>query len=282
MNTPGLKRLLAGLAIILLPPAALSAGNPADGHDALAHRFALGVAGGLERFDTNLTVTERDTGNSVLVDGEGSFGLPETQTIPIIYGAARINEKHSVGFYTFRVRREGTALSLDRNFGDLNVNGTVTFSDRTSFSYLSYRYALFDDRQTIIQGLVGVYGVDLKFDFAARGEIAIGDEVVASGFYQETIDQFVPLPLIGLDYWSRVTERWYLGGKVSFVYGAYSDVAALVVDAALRARYRMTEHVSLVTGVNFLSADVEIKRTDTIRDISYGYEGLYLGLDFSF
>lgn len=229
-----------------------------------------------------MTVTDRDTGNSVLVDGEGSFGLPESQTIPIVYGAARINEKHSVGFYTFHVSREGTALAVDRDFGDLNVNGTVAFSDRTSFSYMNYRYALFDDRQTIIQALVGVYGPDLKFEFGARGEITIDDEVVASGFYQETIDQFVPLPLIGLDYWSRVTDEWFLGGKVSFVYGSYNEVTALVVDAALRARYQMTDHVSLVTGVNFLSADVEIKRTGTIRDVSYGYEGLYLGLDFSF
>jgi hypothetical protein len=44
----------------------------------------------------------------------------------------------------------------------------------------------------------------------------------------------------------------------------------------------MTERVSLITGVNFLSADVDIKRTDTKREISYGFEGFYLGLDFNF
>jgi hypothetical protein len=31
-----------------------------------------------------------------------------------------------------------------------------------------------------------------------------------------------------------------------------------------------------------MSADVDIKRTATIREISYGFEGVYLGFDFSF
>jgi len=48
------------------------------------------------------------------------------------------------------------------------------------------------------------------------------------------------------------------------------------------ARQRMTDRVSLITGVNLVSADVEIKWTDPIRGISYGHGGLYPGLDFSF
>jgi hypothetical protein len=259
---------------------AQEAATPSE--EPLGRRFVLGAALGLERFDTNVTLTDRDTGNSIFVDGEGSFGLPETQTIPLLYGAARINEKHAVGFYTFRVSREGTALAVNADYGNLNVNGAVTFRDRTSFSYLNYRYTFFDDQQTTIQALLGLYAIDLKFDLSARGEVRLDGEVINSGVYSETIDQFAPLPLIGLDYWSRVTDRWFLGGKVSFVYGAYDDVSALVVDAQLRARYQMTERLSMITGLSFLSADVEIKRKDRINDVSYGYEGLFLGLDFSF
>lgn len=274
--------LITTVTMALLGSVTALAQQSAQSEEPLERRYVLGAALGLERFDTNVTVADRDTGNSIFVDAEGSFGLPETQTIPLLYGSARINAKHAVGFSTFRVSREGTALAVNADYGSLNVNGTVNFRDRTSFSYLNYRYALFDDRQTIIQALLGLYAVDLKFDLSAQGEIRLDGEVVVSGVYNETIEQFVPLPLIGLDYWSRVTDRWFIGGKVSFVYGAYDDVSALVVDAQLRARYRMTERLSLITGVNFLSADVEIERTDTINDISYGYEGLYLGLDFSF
>jgi hypothetical protein len=44
----------------------------------------------------------------------------------------------------------------------------------------------------------------------------------------------------------------------------------------------MTDRLSLVTGVNYLSADVEVKRTNQITDTRYGYNGVFLGLDFSF
>jgi len=44
----------------------------------------------------------------------------------------------------------------------------------------------------------------------------------------------------------------------------------------------MTNRVSLITGVNYLRADVKIKKTSSIRDIRYGYDGVFLGLDFNF
>ncbi len=271
------------VALLLASPVIAERADAGDRQtDGLDRRFVLGLALGLERFDTNVEITDRETGNSIFLDGEGSFGLPETKSMPILYGAARINEKHGIGFYTFRLDREGTALSVNRNFGRLYVDGSVSFSDRTDFSYLAWQYRLFDDSHTVIKMLVGIYALDLRYEITARGLVSVDGAPVESGEYRDDIDLFAPLPLVGLDYWSRVTDRWYLGGKLAFITGSYSDTDALVIDAALRARYRMTPRVSMVTGVNFLSADVEITRSTTVRDISYGYEGIYLGLDFNF
>ena len=248
----------------------------------LDRRYVLGIAAGLERFDTNVRIVDRNTGNSIFVDAEGSFGLPDSKTVPIVYGGLRINEKHGLGFYAFKVNRSGTALSINQDYGRLTVNGIVMFDDETSLSYLNYSYALFDDNQTYIRALLGVYLLDLNLQLDAVGDIALDGQPIQSGQSSDTLSEFAPLPLVGLDYWSRVTNRWFLGGKVAFITGSYDDVSALVVEAAIRARYRMSERVSLITGVNFLSADVDIKRTDTKREISYGFEGFYLGLDFNF
>ena len=248
----------------------------------LDRRFVLGIAAGIERFDTNIRVVDRDTGNSIFIDAEGSFGLPESKTVPILYGAIRINKKHGLGFYHFKVRRSGTALAVDQDYGGLTVNGTASFDDDSSLGYVNYSYTLFDDKRTIIRALLGVYLLDLAFTLDAVGEISLDGDPIQSGEYNETISQFAPLPLFGLDYWTRITNKWYLGGKVAFITGSYDDVSALAIEAALRARWRMTDRTSLITGVNFMSADVDIKRTDTIREISYGFEGVYLGLDFSF
>ncbi len=59
-------------------------------------------------------------------------------------------------------------------------------------------------------------------------------------------------------------------------------MSALVVDVSMRARYKMAEHVGLIAGFNYLSADVKITQSKSINDISYGYDGIYLGLDFNF
>lgn len=44
--------------------------------------------------------------------------------------------------------------SKDFHLGDLTItagaNAKITLTDRTHFSYLSYNYALFDDKRTII------------------------------------------------------------------------------------------------------------------------------------
>jgi len=248
----------------------------------LDRRFVFGIAAGLERFDTNIRIVDTGTGNSIYLDGEGSFGLPESKTVPIVYGAIRFNEKHGLGFYWFTVRRLGTALAVNQDYGRLGVNGTVSFDDKTSLGYLNYSYTLFDDNRTIIRALLGIYLLDLNLTLDAVGEVTLDGQPVQSGEYNETLNQFAPLPLFGLDYWTRVTNKWYLGGKVAFIAGSYDDVSALVVEAVLRARWRMTDRTSLITGVNFMSADVDIKRTNTISEIGYGFEGVYLGLDLSF
>lgn len=125
-----------------------SSGEAAGG---LESRYLLGVGLGIARFDTSFEITDPASGNSIFFDGEGSLGLPETRPAPILYGSARINEKHGVEFHTFRMNREGTALAIDRNFGRLNVNGSVAFSDCTHFSYVAWQYRLLDDGQTLIR-----------------------------------------------------------------------------------------------------------------------------------
>jgi hypothetical protein len=248
----------------------------------LHRRYVLGIAAGLERFDMNIKLTNRESGSSIFVDAESSFGLPETQLIPIVYGAARINRRHGIGFYAFAITRTGDSLSVNEDFGRLQVDGRVELTDKSSFGHVNYTYGLFDDGQTWIRAMLGIYAIDLKMEIEATGQVLLDGVPVDSGVYKDTIDQFAPLPLIGLDYWSRVTDKWYFGAKLAFISGSYDDVSAHVVDANIRARYVMTSRVALITGVNYLSADVEIKRSNSIRDIRYGYDGVYLGLDFNF
>ena len=269
--------------IIALPAVIAEENTGAEiSRDVVDRKYVLGIAVGLERFDTNIKLTDPQTGNSTFIDAEGNFGLPESKTVPIIYGAVRFNERHGFGFYAFKVNRSGSNFNIDEGFGNLRVIGNVSLADKSSFSYLTYHYRLFDDQRVLIRGLLGLYAMDLSLELNASGQITLNDVPVLSGQYTESISQFAALPLIRLDFWSTVEGRWAMGARVAMITGSYDDVSASVVDAAIQGRYQMTEHVALIAGVNYLSADVEIARPRLISDIRYGYDGVFFGFDFNF
>ena len=92
--------------------------------------------------------------------------------------------------------------------------------------------------------------------------------------------------MIGLRFLSLATDKWALGAQVTAVWGQYQDVQALVVEAQISARYQLANNVGLVIGVNYFNGDIDISEDDedggSSSDIEYGYDGLFLGLDYNF
>ena len=244
-------------------------------------RFMLGVGGVVTRFDTNYKITDKSSGVSIFIDGEGTLGLPTTNVSPGFYGLWRITEKHGIGFNYFSSDRDGETLGVDRNFGDLNVTGAVKIFDRSSFYYLNYNYMFADSQTTRVYGFVGLYGLDLELGIEAVGVITEGDEPPRQGFFRDEVNQFAPLPIVGLEFWQAVSPRWALGARFGLIGGRYQDITALVVDALIQSRYRMTENLGLLLGVKYFSGDIDIDEDDLRQEVSYGYDGFYVGLDFN-
>lgn len=93
---------------------------------------------------------------------------------------------------------------------------------------------------------------------------------------------FAPLPLIGLDFWFSFTPEWSVSTKASFVAGSYGDVSAAVLQTAINAQYKFTDHVGLVFGLTYFDADIEIEDNIEKIDIAYGYDGGFIGMHFIF
>jgi hypothetical protein len=253
-----------------------------ESREELDRKYVLGIAVGLEHFDTTLKITHKESGRPIFIDAEENFGLPEEQLIPILYGAARLNKKHSLGFHAFRINRVGDRIQVNGNFGALYIDGKVVVSDRSSFSYFNYNYRLLDNEKTRLRAMLGIYLVDLQIEFEATGDIRINDQPVVTRQYTESVRQLTPLPLVGLDLWTTISKRWVAGAKLTMIKGSYDGVSAFVVDAAIRARFNWTDRLSIITGINYLNADVTIDKSKSVQDVHYGYDGIYLGLDFNF
>ena len=277
---------IAILSVVLSVPVAH--GDEDEGYfegettEALSRNLSVGIAGGLMRFDTNFKFTDRETGRSVFLDSEGSMNLPEVKTIPLVYGYWRPSRKHGLGFAYFSVRRDSELVAIDQNFGDLSVEGRASLRDDTRFYQLAYNYTLFQDSRAFLFASLGITAIDLKYDFDAFGVLLIDGEPVTTGSYTENLEQFAPIPMIGLDAWFAITDKWSFGARASFVGGEVSDVRALILESRIRAKYDFNENIGLLIGLVYFDGDVTLNDTDLKTEINYGFEGLMLGLDVGF
>ncbi len=244
-------------------------------------KFALGVGYALVRFDTNFKFNDKQTDISVYIDGEGTLGLPQSDFLPVLYGAYRFNNKHMMGFSYFRVKRESTLLNFDDTVDDIQITGEVTLTDNTSFYNVLYGYTLFEDDRSRVQGQLGINVLDLKYIFEANGTVTYPNGSTTTSYEAEE-GVVAPLPLFGFQFWYAFTPKWGLDTKVRFVAGQYQETTAWVVDTAITARYQFNQNVGGMIGVSYFDAEVRIEDSEERVDINYGYEGLFLGLHIIF
>ncbi len=245
------------------------------------YRFSLGLGAAIVRFDTKVKFTDKQSGNSVFLDPEGNLDLPDTPSVTTIYGSYNFNQKHSIGFSYFSVNRESSVFSIDKTFEDIRVVGDATMSDATKFYRLEYGYTLFNDDRSRIKLLAGIYSLDLEYVFEAEGDIT-EDGVTTPGSVLERASVFAPLPLIGLDFWFSFTPEWSMATTVGFVAGKYGDVSAVVVQAGFNAQYKFSRHIGGVIGLTSFTADIDIENSSEKQEISYAYDGLFVGMHFVF
>ena len=277
-------KIKLSLVLLILSDFTLSVLNTAWAQESVEMqegKFALGVGYAIARFDTNFKFKDKQSGISVFVDGEGTLGLPETDFVPILYGAYRFNKKHMMGFSYFRVKRESTLLDFDDTVDDITISGQVTLRDNTRFYNLFYGYSLYEDERSRVQGLIGINALDLKYVFEANGTITYpGGSTTASYETEEGI--FAPLPLFGFNFWYAFTPKWSLDTKITFVAGQYQETKAWVVNTAITSRYQFNRHVGGLLGISYFDADVTIEDSEERTDVNYGYDGLFLGLHIVF
>jgi len=241
--------------------------------------FVLGTGAAIVRFDTNIKVTDKNTGNSTYLDLEGNLDLPEVSSVLTLYGVYQINQKHRLGFTFFGINRESSVFNIDKTFEDIRVVGEASFTDTTNFYRVDYGYNLFRSTGSSIDLMAGVYGLDLKYVFKAEGSITV-DGVTSSGSIEDETSIFAPLPLIGLNFNFHITDSWRFMTKVSFIAGTYQDLSAVVSQTTINALYGINKNVGVVLGMSYFDADIDIESSSKIRDISYGYDGAYIGMHF--
>lgn len=244
-----------------------------------SNQIALGVGTAIVRFDTNVKVTDKQSGRKTYLDLEGNLDLPEVSTVITFYGVYQFKAKHSVGFSFFGINRESEVFTIDKTLEDIRVEGNASITDTTNFYRVDYGYNLYNDSHSKIDLMAGIYGIDLKYVFKAEGTITEGG-VSTSGSIEEETKIFAPLPLIGLNFRFRITDSWNFATKLAFIAGSHDDLSATVTQASINALYQINKRLGFVMGLTYFDADFVIEDDFERQDISYGYDGAYVGMHF--
>ncbi len=244
-------------------------------------KFLLGVGAGIVRFDVNAKVTDLQDGSSRFIDLEGNLGLDKRSDVTMFYGSYRFSPKHSFHFAYFDIDRSSSFPEFSGNFEDLIVvNASLEIKDETRFYNFSYGYGLFADEKSKITLVAGLTGLDLRFSAEAVGEIEVDGNIRSDAVLVEA-SVFAPLPLLGLNFVTAYTPQWSLATRVSLIGGSYQDVTARVLNVNINSLYQFNPHVGLLLGLTYFSADVDINDGLELLEVSYNFEGVFIGMHFN-
>ncbi len=244
-------------------------------------KFLLGVGAGIVRFDVNAKLTDKQDDSSRFVDLEGNLGLDKQSDVTTFYGSYRFNQKHSFHFAYFDIDRSTSLPEFSGNFEDLIVvKASLEVKDETRFYNFSYGYGLFGDGKSRITLVAGLTGLDLRFSAEAKGEIEIDGNIQSEEVLVEA-SVFAPLPLLGLNFVTAYTPEWSMATRISLMAGSYQDVSASILQVNINSLYQFNKHVGLLLGLTYFSADVDINDSLELLEVSYNYEGIFIGMHFS-
>ena len=244
--------------------------------------FSVGIAASYAYFNSSATYNDKNKKQTTYISPEGQLGLDRSQFIPAIYGFLHPARRHWIGFSYFTIKREGNSVSVDRDLGNYEVKGDIYVADRSSFYYLSYNYLLFYDDRSYILGALGLYGIHLKTEFNAEGEIRVDDGLFESRIYKEKVDQWTPFPLIGLRVNFAVTPRWYVGASASIIGGEYSGMSAFVFESKMLARFVISKNFSILGELMFFNLETELDEEKQKTNVRYNFTALFLGIDVGY
>jgi hypothetical protein len=245
-------------------------------------KILLGIGAAAVRLDSSIKITDKQSGNSLFVDLEGTLGLPSTSYVTNFYGGYQFKKKHAFGFGYFKINRSSQLIDFEGNLEDIGLlKADVTLTDKTAFTKLFYGYSLFRDERSAVRFLGGLFVLDFKYILEVEGQITVGG-VTQSGKLREEVSQVAPLPMFGFDFNHFFTPKWSLGTAVLFVGGSYKDVSAIVLQTSIRATYHATKHIGLDMGISYFDADVTIDEETEKQEIVYGYDGVSFGIHWKF
>lgn len=242
---------------------------PVYAKDPSADKFNLSIGGyTLTRNESEMSLTERNTGAGVSVSPEDTLGLQTEQTVFRLDGRYRFNPEHSVSFSWYSISSNG-GKQIDEQFDWVDENGdpiTIPVGARvdTQLDYDIYKVAYLwsfyhSDKVELAAGL-GLH--------VTRIAVGLQAETTSSGVDARDTSLTVPLPVLSFGLSYKVTKKlsWYIKSEAFSI--ELEEWTGTYNDNSLGVDYRLLKNVGV--GVGLASNTLKISQDTDEYKFTFG------------
>jgi opacity protein-like surface antigen len=192
----------------------------------------------------------------------------------------RFAPKHRLGFtYSRFTLRGDRVIDRDLHIGDkvFPIGAEVESQLRLELIPITYSYSLIKQDNDELAVTAGIHWDRLSF--RVDGSASIGGRSAAN---EASSNANLPLPLFGLRYDHRFSERWSAGAMLAafaLKFGEETfDFQGSLISARLSAEYRFSRHFAAGAALDTFKVNAKASKGDWHGAMDYGYFGpqLYL------
>ncbi len=204
--------------------------------------------------------------------GLGALGVSESDDSWYLEYRYRINERWGLAAAGHSFSSRGTRGNI-RSFNFAGVEFPVGAELRSELSVDTYFidaiYNVFRSPQTEISVGLGLHAFD--FEMEIKGEARAGPTLFTES--EAADDLLAPLPNLRLQLFHAFDSRWSIGASGGWVSANIDEWDGKFLFLHGRAAYRITEHLGLSVGYQFLDVDVTRSQPRKRQEYDIEFEG---------
>jgi hypothetical protein len=243
--------------------------HPAYAKDQPSDKFKISLGGyTLARNETEMSLTERNTGAGVSISPEDTLGLQTEQTVFRLDGRYRFNPEHSLSFSWYSISIDGTK-QIEEQIDWVDENGdpiTIPIGARvdTQMDYdiykLSYLWSFYHSDKVELAAGLGLH--------ITRIAVGLQAETTSSGIDARDASLTLPLPVLSFGLSYNVTNKlsWYLKSETFSI--ELDEWTGTYNDNSLGVDYRLLKNVSV--GVGLASNTLKISQDTDEYKFTFG------------
>ena len=266
------KRPTLFIAILLLgsPAGLLYADETAPTRNRF--EFAFGAFEPNVETIVRLDSTSGDFGTEISLENDLAF--EDRKTLPIIYFRWNMKKRMGLEASYYSLDRDSTVvLGKEIKFGDetFPVNSTVNSTFVTDVFRLSYVHDVVQKEKDTLSLIGGIHFTSF--------EASINDSLLG---LNDGNDGLAPLPMLGLRYQHRFSDRWSMGIRAEFLDQEYDGTDGKIENFAWHGVYKFRKKWAFLFGYSLYDLEVSEEAGGFRGSITYRYKGPSISLAAGF